>query len=479
MPGPTRRRFLEEGLLAAAAAIVVPSVLPIGCATVKAPRKPGPWRVAVIGVRGRGRAHINGFKSEPDAEVTVICDPDEGVIEGAQQAVPGARYVKDLREVMEDPDVDIVTVATPNHWHALAAVWALDAGKHVYVEKPLSHDLGEGRALVDAAARAAKHGIVLQHGTQARSQPATIDAMDFLHSGGLGEVRLARGLCYKRRTTIGQVDGDQQPPATCDYDLWTGPAELHPLRRKNMHYDWHWDFNTGNGDIGNQGIHQLDIAAWGLGVQGFPDRVAAAGGRVGYVDDGDTFNSQVAAYAWGDKRMVFETRGLETPAFKGARIGVVFHCEKGYLVSAAYDKVTAFGLDEQPIQTFAGSASHYRTFLDAVNAGDPGAVTAGAMHGHVSAGLAHLANTANKLGADTALRAIERPFGDDEHGNTSWERMAAHLSDEGVGGDATIKVSPWLPFDPTTERFGGEHGAAADTLANRTPRTPYDWGVFA
>ena len=285
MNNVSRRRFLEQSMLATAAAMV-----PVAPTKALAParRSVSPneiIRVGVIGVRGRGRAHVGEFKKSPDTEVVAICDPDEGVIEGAMNAVPSATYYRDIRKLLEDQSIDAISIATPNHWHSLAAIWALQAGKHVYVEKPISHKLFEGQKVVEAAR---KYGKVIQHGTQSRSNEATREAITWLHEGGLGKISIARGLCYKRRESIGKVEGTQQPPTTLDYDLWTGPAQLLPLQRKQLHYDWHWVFNTGNGDIGNQGVHQMDIARWGLNKSEFPMSITSIGGRVGYEDDGET-----------------------------------------------------------------------------------------------------------------------------------------------------------------------------------------------
>ncbi|MFH0945411.1 MAG: Gfo/Idh/MocA family oxidoreductase [Planctomycetota bacterium] len=383
MTRTTRRRFL----IAAAATAAAPLTSAFSAPRRQEAKPSDLIRVGVIGVRGRGRAHIGGFKDSPHSEVVAICDPDEGVIAPAMKAVPEAKYYRDLRKMLDDPTIDAVSIATPNHWHSLAAIWALQAGKHVYVEKPVSHNIFEGRQVVNAAKR---YGKIVQHGTQARTQPATQQAMAFLHEGGLGEVRLAHGLCYKPRESIGKVDGPQDPPETCDYDLWTGPAEMQPLMRQSLHYDWHWVFNTGNGDIGNQGVHQTDIARWGLGLTTHPQRIVSCGGRLGYEDDGNTPNTLVTLLDYGDKEIIFEVRGLKTPPFHGAGIGVVFFGEKGTLVSGSYNKVQAFDHDGQVLETFEGDADHYQNFLDAIRAGDAGVLNAPIDEGHLSASICHL-----------------------------------------------------------------------------------------
>ncbi len=263
-----RRRFLEDSLLATAAALAA------GPMTGAFGREDKPSRstaeklsVACVGVRGRGASHYGFFAGRPDTEVTYICDVDEKVANTAANNVASKQgrrpaILKDMRKVFEDASVDIVAFATPNHWHALGAIWAIQAGKDVYVEKPVSHNVSEGRRIVEAAR---KYKAICQAGTQSRSNPGMREAIEYLHSGKLGEVKLARALCYKRRPKIGDK-GQFKPPAEVDYDLWSGPAPILPITRPQFHYDWHWQWAYGNGDLGNQGIHQMDIARWGLGV---------------------------------------------------------------------------------------------------------------------------------------------------------------------------------------------------------------------
>ena len=483
----TRREFLEDALLAAAAA------LPVAACTSQAGQdaheltqpasKPTRrsaserLRIGVVGVRGRGRAHVGAWKKSPDAEVVAICDPDSAVIGGAMRAVPDAKYYKDIRKLLEDPRIDAISVATPNHWHSLATIWALQAGKHVYVEKPVSHDLGEGRLVVDAAKRA---GRMVQHGTQARSHKATMDAMAWLRAGGLGKVRIARGLCYKRRKSIGKVSGDQKPPATLDYDLWIGPAEMKPLHRKSLHYDWHWDFNTGNGDLGNQGAHQMDIARWGLGRDALPERVVALGGRLGYDDDGNTPNTDISLFDYGDQQIIFEVRGLKTGPYRTAKIGVVFHCEHGYLVSASYSKVVAFDLDGKVVKTFRGGGNHFQNFLDAIRSGDDSVLHAQIREGHLSAGLCHLGNVSYLLGRDRSLAATDAPFGPSGLGGSdaadeTFRRMRKHLIENGLDADkVAYKMGPVLTLDPHTERFIGAAAERANALLHRPFRQGYE-----
>jgi len=466
----SRRTFLEQSLLTAAAALV--PLAPASAVRRRRRRWPDQRiRLGVIGVRGRGRAHIGAFKSSPDCEVVALCDVDEGVIEPAMKAVPEATYHKDLRALLDDDTIDAVSIATPNHWHSLALIWALEAEKHVYVEKPLGHNVFEGRQVVRAARRAGK---IVQHGTQARSDPATRDALQWLREGGLGQVKLATGLCYKLRESIGKVAGAQEPPATCDYDLWTGPAPLVPLMRTNLHYDWHWDFATGNGDIGNQGVHQLDIARWGLGLEGHPLRVTSCGGRLGYDDDGETPNTQVALYDYGEKQIVFEVRGLPTPAWRGASIGVIFHGEGGTLVSASYEQLLAFDHDGTEVARFEGGGNHFQNFLDAVKAGDASLLNAPLEVGHLSTALCHLGNASYRLGRECAIAEAPAPFGESEAGNEAFGRLREHLCANGIAAaDARILRGPTLAFDGARECFSGERAEEANRLLTREYRVPF------
>lgn len=470
MTRSTRREFLEQSLLATAA-LSVP--FPTESDDWFGPEREGSpndvIRIGVIGVRGRGRGHVGQFRKSPDAKIVAICDADDGVIKGAMKASPGAKYYRDIRKMLENDAIDAVSIATPNHWHSLATIWALQAGKHVYVEKPLSHNVREGRKLVEATE---KYGKIVQHGTQARSAGATREAMKWLHQGGLGKVHRAVALCYKRRRSIGKVKGPQKPPASCDFDLWTGPAALEPLMRSKLHYDWHWVFNTGNGDMGNQGVHQMDIGRWGLGVDALPKKITSCGGRFGYDDDGNTANTQVSHFDYGEKELIFEVRGLKTPGYKGAHIGVVFYAENGYLVSASYNKVVAFDLDGKPIKTFKGGGNHFQNFLDAVKNGKPEMLRATAEAGHLSSALCHLGNISYKLGQGKALSELAEPFVSGA-ANESFTRFKAHLEKNGVPGAEKVAVGPTLTFDPTSEQFSGQLADKANALATRPARPPF------
>ena len=366
-------------------------------------RKVGPndqIRVAVIGVRGRGLDHIKGFLAQKDAVITTICDADENVIGPANLMVKVGnggkepKYVQDLRRVFDDPNIDAVSIATPNHWHALATIWACQAGKDVYVEKPVSHNVFEGRKMVEAAR---KYNRIVQTGTQCRSHKGMQDAIAFVRSGKIGEVYLARGLCYKPRGSIG-MKPDGPVPAGLDYALWTGPAEMKPFNANKLHYNWHWEWNTGNGDLGNQGIHQVDIARWGLDKHEFPKAVTATGGRYGYKDDGETPNTLSVAYEFDDCMLEFEVRGLPTNEELGVKVGDIFYGTEGVVAISSYTNWQAYmgpKLEKGP--GGKGEGDHFANFLQAVHARDPKILRADIEEGHLSSAYCHLGNIAYKL----------------------------------------------------------------------------------
>ncbi len=431
-------------------------------------------RVAVIGVRGRGANHVSMWHRLKDVEVAAICDVDPSVIKEPMAEVEkrtGKRpaYYKDVRKLLEDKSIDAVSIATPNHWHSLAAIWAVEAGKDAYVEKPISHNVWEGRRLVEAAR---KHGRCVANGTQSRSKKSIRDAIAYLHAGKLGKVKLATALCYKDRRSIGKK-ADAPVPEGVDYDLWLGPAPVGAFNPDRFHYEWHWNWDYGNGDIGNQGAHQMDVARWGLGKSDGPKSVVSLGGRFGYEDDGQTPNTQIAVLDYGDCKIVFEVRGLVTEPYRKQHIGVVFHAEQGSLVIGNLENA-AYGPDGEQIQRFSGGddTQHFRNFVDAVRARKPEMLTADALEGHLSASLHHLANISHRLGSPQPMSKDE-PLGKYEEGNEAFRRFREHLTKNGVDAAKTpVVVGPTLAFDAKTEKFGDERADALLTREYRKPFTP-------
>jgi predicted dehydrogenase len=381
-------------------------------------KKAGPndvIRVAVIGVRGRGMEHISGYSKLKDVKITTICDADSNVIGAAKAAVTlrngsAPKYVQDLREVFDDKNIDAVSIATPNHWHSLATIWACQAGKDVYVEKPVSHNVWEGRKMVEAAR---KYERIVQTGTQCRSHKGIQDAMAFLHSGKLGKIYMAKGLCYKPRGSIGHKP-EGPVPAGLNYDLWTGPAELKPYNPNKLHYNWHWVWNTGNGDLGNQGIHQMDLARWGLNKNEFPKTVQAAGGRFGYKDDGETPNTELVTFEFDDAMMQFEVRGLATNDEQGVRIGDIFYGTEGVLAISSYTTWQTFmGPKLEKGVGGSGGGDHFANFVKAVHTRDRKVQNADIEEGHLSSAYCHLGNISYRLGRKLHINPSSESFVND------------------------------------------------------------------
>ncbi len=471
-----RRRFLEDSLFASTAALAAASAGRQVRAEENRPSDSPNEKlgVAILGVRGRGTEHIDNFAGRADTEVLYIVDPDSKVGErraeecGKKQDGRVPKYVADLRTAFEDPAVDVVSIATPNHWHALAAIWAIQAGKDVYVEKPVSHNVSEGRRIVEAAR---KHKKIVQTGTQCRSNQAMKDAVAYLRSGQLGAVKVARGLCYKTRTSIGPK-GQYQVPASVNYDLWAGPAHELPVTRRQFHYDWHWIWEFGNGDLGNQGIHQMDIARWGLGVDNLGDSVISYGGRLGYEDAGETANTQVSIHQYGDKRLVFEVRGLKTEDYRGARVGNIFHCEQGYVVMTGYSSGAAFDLDGKPLTQFSGGGDHFGNFIAAVRSRKTEDLNAEILEGHLSSALCHLGNIAYRLGESIPASEVSSRLGEDEEAQETLTRTLAHLAENGVSpGEAQLHFGNKLVLNTAEERFADN--AVADAMLSREYRAPF------
>jgi len=380
-------------------------------------------RVAVVGLHGRGRRLIEGFSRLPKVKVVALCDVDENVL-GEQAArleketTKVDRYV-DMRHVFERGDIDAVAFATPNHWHALGSIWACQAGKDVYVEKPCSHNVWEGRKLVEAAR---KYNRMVQHGTGGRSVGVYQDAVQKLRDGVIGKIYMAKGLCYKWRDTIGRTPDEPVPPGI-HYDLWLGPAPVRPFSRNRFHYNWHWNWDYGNGDIGNQGAHQMDVARWGLGVQ-LPEKISSSGGHFMFDDDQQTPNVQIATFEYPSegKMLAFEVRhwitnpeaGIDSKG--GNEIGVLFFGSKGYMVIGDGYR-TYLGQKREPgpaARPLPGDA-HFANFIEAVRSRKNESLTAEIEQGHLSAALCHLANISFRLGRTLRFNpATEQFIGDSE-----------------------------------------------------------------
>jgi len=439
-------------------------------------------RVAVIGFNGRGMDHIKGFAGMPETEVVMLCDPDSRIadkgIKGTrelQEKEPG--YVQDLRRIMDDKSIDAVSIATPNHWHALAAIWAIQAGKDVYVEKPVSHNVSEGRRIVEVAR---KNNKIVQTGTQSRSNEGMRQVIDFVQSGKIGAVKLAYGLCYKPRGSIGLTTSPYAVPATFDYNLWAGPAPMDPVMRSGIHYNWHWFWNAGNGDLGNQGIHEMDKARWGLNLKSLPDMIWSMGGRVGYVDSAETANTQLCLFNYAKEgcRLIFEVRGLKTDDYKGSKVGNIWVGPDGYVVSNSYSAGIAYRPNGEKITEFKGGGNHYANFVKAVKSRKVSDLHADIEEGHLSSALCHLGNISYRLGhianTEEMTKTLDNPKSNGicDEGCDAVTRMKKHLEDNKVDLAGKFRVGKPLQFDSASETF--KDNKEADAMLTREYRKGFE-----
>jgi predicted dehydrogenase len=410
-------------------------------------------RVGVCGIRGQGFEHVKQYSSMEHAEVAAVCDVDENIMAGRLQdmdemALPRPRTFIDARKLMEDKSIDAISIAAPNHWHSLLAIWGCQAGKDVYVEKPGSHNWWDGRQLVRAAK---KYNRLVQHGVNMRASDCIREAIQQLRDGVIGDVYLARGMCYKWRDTIGHAPVEPVPPGV-DYDLWIGPAPVKPFTRNRFHYNWHWQWDYGNGDIGNQGIHELDVARWGLGV-GLPNRASGTGGHFMFDDDQETPNTFNCVWEFdqpkGKRKMLeFEVRhwitnheadirtegfGLEIPGFLGppgrgqprrlfskSMVGDIFYGPKGYMATTDSGPYQIYRTWLGEEQEFGPTATHeggntWANFIDCVRSRKKEDLLSPIEEGHISCTLVHLANASYRLGRTINFDpATEQVIGDEE-----------------------------------------------------------------
>jgi predicted dehydrogenase len=442
--------------------------------------------IGTIGFHGRGGTHIGAITGNKGFRLAGLCDVDSLVLEAHSKKLPGVPTYTDLRKMLDDPNLHAVSIATPNHWHSLAAIYAIQAGKDVYCEKPVSHNVSEGRRVVEFAR---KHNRIVQTGTQSRaSREGILKAVEYVQAGKLGKVIVARGLCYKRRASIGKVDAPIDPPKGLDFNIWCGPAEMLPIRRKQFHYDWHWVWNTGNGDIGNQGIHEMDVARWFLGEQELSPSILSIGGRVGYVDDGETPNTMITYHAYQKAPLLFEVRGLpdhkyepgtkeKMDKYKGADIGIVVECEGGHVTVGNYGSAELFDKDGKSMQKFSskggdGTSVHFNNFLQAVHSRKHEDLWADIEDGHLSSALCHTSNLSYRLGQQADPASIEAAIKDNPLMMEAWGRMKEHLTKNEVDiNKDKLTLGAALKMDGKAERFIDNE--AANAMLTRKYREPF------
>ncbi len=442
--------------------------------------------VAVAGLNGRGGAHVDAYSKMDNVEIAYLVDPDKRVLGRylKQDKLKNATGVADVRKALEDKNVDVVSIATPNHWHALMTIWACQAGKDVYVEKPCSHNIHEGRVAVEAATRYKR---IVQHGTQARTESGWEKMPEIVKSGKYGKLLVSRGLCYKdglgkngapSHNTRGDIGfkESKDPPAELDFDIWTGPAPKQPYHENLVHYRWHWFWDFGNGDMGNQGVHEMDRARWAIPGATYPTSVISFGGRIGFKDQGQTACTQVSIFDYGATQLIFEVRGLPSEPFHGQKIGNTLHFEEGLV---AGDKFYPKGKDKgEPlpeVKTSRGpGTSHFANFMAAVRSRKAEELNAPILEGHYSAALCHLGNASYRLGEPTAFDPRTKTFQGNSDATDAYERMEEHLA-----RDAKLKLEDWkymlgrrLKFDAATEKVVDDD--QANKLLTREYRKGYE-----
>jgi predicted dehydrogenase len=429
-------------------------------------------RIAVAGVNGRGKSHIDGWLGQDNVEIAYLIDPDQKVLARAAKIVEEKskgkskpKCVSDVREALADKDLDALSVATPNHWHSLMTIWGAQAGKHVYVEKPMSHDVGEGRIAVAAAE---KYGVVIQHGTQSRSSAQIAGLHEAIHAGKFGKLKISYGYCCKPRGGIG-FEKTGPAPSELDWNLWRGPAKIDQFHGNFVHYDWHWFWKTGNGDLNNQGTHQLDVARWAIDKdQTHPVRAMAIGGRFQWNDQGETPNTMfgLAEYPNG-QQVFFNVRNVNYDNYE-RQVENEYYFEDGSKIIRGlhYAKGSDKGekLELPPGDVTPGG--NWGSFIAACRAGDPKMANGDVYEAHYGCVLGHLMNNSYRLGKKAPFNLKAGKFGDNADAYEHFAKLH-DVMNKGVGipeeGNEYV-VGPWLTFDPKTERHIGDHAAAANKL---------------
>ncbi len=468
----TRRDLLRTGAVGAAGLAVSGLARPARGALGANDR----IRMAILGINGQGRGLIHNFARLDDVDVVCLADPDTSLFDSrCQQAeeAGGVRptAVQDFRRVLDDKNIDAIGIASPNHWHALMTIWGCQAGKDVYVEKPVSHNIHEGRIAVEATR---KYNRIVQHGTQNRSDPGWRRVIAAIHSGQLGKLHVARGLCYKSRPSIG-FKPIQDPPTELDFDHWLGPAPAQPFHENLVHYDWHWFWDFGNGDIGNQGVHQIDIAMWGIRGATLPTRVVSAGGRFTYEDQGETPNTQLSVFDYGQTQLIFEVRHVENNPYYSENVGNIFHLDAGTIVGHKFYPAGSNAEAPLPEVDFeiGPGEGRWKNFIAAMRSRKEQDLNSPVLEGHYSSALCHLANISHRLGEDVSFDRAEAALAGNEAARWSFTRMAEHVANAykfDLSG-VSCRLGRTLAFDPETERFPDDEQANA--MLSRPAREPY------
>jgi len=463
----SRRQFIQ-GTAAAGASLLITG----NRASAKVKGANDRLRIAVAGLNGRGNSHIKGWLEQDNVEIVYLIDPDRNVLERHLQSVEKQSGGKsrpkgfaDVRKALEDRTLDAISVATPNHWHSLITIWAAQAGKHVYVEKPMSHDVVEGRVVVEAQK---KYGVVVQHGTQSRSSAHIAGLHAAIQAGKFGKLKVSYGYCCKPRASIGHKS-DCAPPENLDWNLWKGPARIEQFNPNYVHYNWHWFWKSGNGDMNNQGTHQLDIARWALDTdQTAPVRAMALGGRFKWDDQGETPNTMfgIAEFPNG-QHVFFNVRNVNYSGYEHQVENEYYFEDGGKIVRGKYfphGSKQGEKVEVPPGKVTPGG--NWGAFIATCRAGNPGMANGNALDAHYGSLMGHLMNNSYRLGKKVPFNAKAGRFGDDKDAHEHFMKLHAIMRD-GVGvpeDKAEYVVGPWLTFDPQTERHIGDHATEANAL---------------
>jgi predicted dehydrogenase len=461
----SRRNFLKSTTIAGAACLLSPRVYAQSSGSNEA------IRVAVVGINGRGGSHISEFKKIKGVRLAALCDVDARVLEAKARNLDGVEKYQDIRKLLENKEIDAISIATTNHWHSLATIWACQAGKDVYVEKPCSHNVFEGRKCVEAAR---KYNRIVQHGTQTRSSDAGKYA-EIVKSGKYGKLLVSKGYCCKPRWSIGYKPVED-PPADLNFDLWLGPAPKQAFHRNLVHYNWHWFWDFGNGDIGNQGVHEMDVARWATG-QTLPKSVISLGGRyvdgADHKDQGETPNQMVSVFDFGGPLVLFETRGLvgKLPEYP-QKVANEFYFEEGVIKGGkfyAQGKGPGEPLGEVGGRAFPGG--NFGNFINCARSRKRDELNADIEQGHYSSAMCHLGNISYRLAKQ---QPFEKPKDFSDNQVVGDSIMTTLENTKAIGVDpakATLWVGPKLAFDPAKEKF--TDNPAADKLLTRDYRPPF------
>ena len=431
-------------------------------------------RIAVAGLNSRGKSHINGFLGQKNVEIAYVIDPDKQLLSRTVESLKGRgqkniKGVTEVRTALEDKDVDALTIATPNHWHSLMTIWGAQSGKHVYVEKPMSHDVFEGRIAVAAQQ---KYGVVIQHGTQQRSDASRAGLHEQIKAGKWGRLKISYGYCCKPRGSIGHKN-ISPPPAHLDWNLWKGPAVIEKFHGNYVHYNWHWFWATGNGDLNNQGTHQLDVARWAIDDdQTHPVRTMAIGGRYQWKDQGETPNSMfgMAEYANG-QQVFFNVRNVNYKGYKRQVENQYYFEDGGRIIGKSYYPK---GSDKgEKIEFGKGKVTPggtWGSFIAACRAGKPEMANGNVKDAHYGCVLGHLINNSYRLGKKVPFNQKAGHFEDNKEASEHFGKLH-EIMGKGVGipeKDNTYTVGPWLTFDAKKERHTGEYADDANELLQDT-----------